>query len=181
MVKFVPVSETDVKTLDYIRSVYEDSFPVDERREFDQVKRLLKENETFHLAVIEKDGRGVGLLSYWQWPDWRYVEHFAVDGTCRGKGIGREILQAFIAEDDTPIVLEVEHPDDDICIRRIRFYESLGFVLHPEYDYIQPPYDATKHPLHLYLMTCRMTDFATRYQEIKSRLYAQVYGVEKDV
>ena len=177
MVKFVPVSETDVKTLDYIRSVYEDSFPVDERREFDQVERLLKENETFHLAVIEKDGRGVGLLSYWQWPDWRYVEHFAVDGTCRGKGIGSEILQ----EDDTPIVLEVEHPDDDICIRRIRFYESLGFVLHPEYDYIQPPYDATKHPLHLYLMTSRMTDFATRYQEIKSRLYAQVYGVEKDV
>lgn len=90
-------------------------------------------------------------------------------------------MQAFIAEDDTPIVLEVEHPDDDICIRRIRFYESLGFVLHPEYDYIQPPYDATKHPLHLYLMTSRMTDFATRYQEIKSRLYAQVYGVEKDV
>lgn len=178
MIKLVRVTEKDSDSLAYIRSVYEYSFPADERRNFDKVEELLKKDNAFRLALIEKDRMPVGLFAYWQWADWRYVEHFAVDRICRGGGIGAEILQSFIRMTDTPVVLEVEHPDNDICIRRIRFYERQGFVLHPEFDYVQPPYDVTKNSLPLYLMTYKMPDFSNCCFEIEKRLHTQVYGVK---
>lgn len=177
MIKLQDVTERDTELLDYIRSVYEYSFPEDERRDFDKVKELLRENGAFRLALIEKDETPVGLFAYWQWPDLRYVEHFAVDRNCRGGGIGADILRVFVEMADTPVVLEVEHPDDEICSRRIRFYERQGFVLHDAFDYVQPPYDATKKALHLYLMTYGMPGFADCCCEIEKRLHTQVYGV----
>ncbi len=177
MEKLVRVSVEDTDSLAYIRAVYEYSFPEDERRDFDKVKELLKENGAFRLALIKNGEMPVGLFAYWQWPDLRYVEHFAVDRNCRGGGIGAEILRTFVEMADTPVVLEVEHPDDEICSRRIRFYERQGFVLHPDFDYVQPPYDVTKKPLHLYLMTYGVPDFPDCCLEIEKRLHTQVYGV----
>lgn len=176
MIQLVRVSQTDIESLKYIRSVYEYSFPADERRDFDKVKALLKENDAFRLALIEKDGTPVGLFAYWEWSDWRYVEHFAVDNTCRGGGIGAEVMQAFLQMSGTPVVLEVEHPDDEISRRRIGFYERQGFILQPAFDYIQPPYDSSKNPLHLYLMSFGMPGFSKQYPEIEKRLHKEVYG-----
>ena len=76
-----------------------------------------------------------------------------------------------------PIVVEVEHPDDETAERRIRFYERAGFRLCP-FDYSQPPYREGDAPYPMRLMGYGDIAMETRYEAIKKRLYKEVYYVE---
>lgn len=160
-----------------VRYIYEESFPLDERRDYTQLVELLSRNDTFILQAICIDDEVVGMLSSWKLNGWLFIEHFAIAPACRGRGIGREVLLAFIERSKTPIVLEVEPPTDDYSRRRIDFYRSVGFVLHDTYRYIQPPYGEGREAVELRLMTygaptnCNLDLLACM-------LHSSVYGVK---
>ena len=123
------VTASDKESLSYIESLYLGSFPPDERRPFEQIVAMLREDSVFALRLLCDDGRRVGFISCWQWPDLAYVEHFAVDPAVRGGGYGAAALQRLCAEAGTPVVLEVEKPHDEMSRRRIGFYRRCGFEL----------------------------------------------------
>ena len=50
------------------------------------------------------------------------------------------MMGELISSTEKPIILEVERPVSQDAVRRIDFYESLGFHLNV-FDYIQPPID----------------------------------------
>ena len=79
------VTASDKESLSYIESLYLDSFPPDERRPFEQIVAMLREDSVFVLRLLCDDGRRVGFISCWQ-PDLAYVEHFAVSPKKRGGG-----------------------------------------------------------------------------------------------
>lgn len=136
--------------------IYEDSFPIDERRCYDGVTGFLEFYESrvqFNILVAEEHGEVVGFLSYWRFPDYCYVEHLAVESRMRGSGIGRELMQYLITTVSERVLLEVEPPLDEMSRRRIAFYERLGFGLHSDYYYLQPPYGPGQSPVELKLMT----------------------------
>ena len=58
-----------------------------------------------------------------------YGEHFAVDPDERGGGYGGKALRLLCEELQTPVVLEVELPFDEMSRRRIGFYQRSGFTL----------------------------------------------------
>lgn len=177
------VIASDKESLSYIESLYLDSFPPDERRPFEQIVAMLREDSVFVLRLLCDDGRRVGFISCWQWPDLAYVEHFAVDPAVRGGGYGAAALQRLCAEAGTPIVLEVEKPHDEMSRRRIGFYRRCGFVL-SERPYVQPPYSEGARPLPLHLMFFAAPSAGSDvvpdsfFRGVRDRLHHDVYRVE---
>ena len=160
-----------------VREIYEGSFPIDERRDYTMLVELLSHKDTFILEAICNDDAVLGMLSSWRLNEWHFIEHFAIASACRGRGIGREALQAFIECSNGPIVLEVEPPTDHYSSRRIEFYRSLGFVLHDTYRYIQPSYAKGREAVELRLMTYGAPADCS-LEAITRMLHCHVYGVK---
>lgn len=165
------------KELEWVKNIYENSFPIDERREYIELIKLVEHEPAFNLEALYEDDLFVGFISYWNFDVCRYVEHFAIDTSQRGNGVGSASLQAFVERDSKPVVLEVELPTDEVSRRRIAFYNRHGFVLHESYRYIQPPYASDRNPVELRLMT--WGDYSgCSIEDIASTLHRRVYGVK---
>jgi ribosomal protein S18 acetylase RimI-like enzyme len=109
-------------------------------------------NPLYHFELVTDGDSFVGFILWWGFDDVRYVEHLATSPRLRGEGRGRRVLDKFISGKDIPILLEVEHPVDEISRRRISFYERAGFVLN-EYPYTHPPYKNGGEDVPLMLMS----------------------------
>ena len=166
MIQLTQVHATDIEFLKFIERIYTESFPPDERRDFSDVIRLLEENDDFFIVLLSDENKAVGFISYWEWNDFSYVEHFAVDSSCRGSGYGATAMTELLKRINNPAVQ-----------RRIRFYERLGFVLCTR-PYTQPPYSSEKQPLELYLMSFGKIDLNQVFDTVASRIHQKVYGVE---
>lgn len=177
MIQISQVCPDDGAALSFIERVYTDSFPQDERRDFDEVVRLIRENDDFTIALLSNGEQPVGFISYWPWSDFTYMEHFAIDNRFRGAGYGAESMTALLKLLDKPAVLEVEKPTDDLSKRRIAFYQRLGFVLNT-HPYIQPPYSPDRQPLELYLMSYGNFDLDRVFDTVVTRIHNRVYGVK---
>lgn len=142
--------------------LYLRSFPPQERRQLRVQRRVMAQNELYHVEVITEDaavagaasvaGRFVGILFWWGFDDVRYVEHLATVSEVRGQGMGARILSGFIARSSVPVILEVELPDDEMSRRRVGFYRRAGFVLSDRH-YTHPSYKRGGAPVPLALMT----------------------------
>lgn len=140
-----------------IEQLYTSAFPPDERRDFADFKALLAD-AAMPFAVIGafdkvNPDRLLAFVSYWQFGDISYIEHFAVIGEMRGRGVGSSVLRHFVAEVSPSIVLEVEPPVTPVAVKRIDFYRSLGLKLWSDVHYVQPAYAPDKQPLEMKLMT----------------------------
>lgn len=177
MIQISQVHINDSSTLNFIERIYTESFPPDERRDFDEVVRLLRENDDFAIALLSDEEHPIGFISYWSWSDFTYMEHFAIDSRCRGAGYGAAAMTALLEQLGKPAVLEVEKPEDDLSRRRIAFYQRLGFVLSTR-PYTQPPYSPDRHSLELYLMSYGAIDLDHVFDAVVTRIHNRVYGVE---
>ena len=173
--------EINVKnpSLERIRVLYESSFPSDERRDFSEFLRLM-EDETvpFHVVALTVSGSFAGFITYWEWHDFRYFEHFAIEVTMRNGGVGSKALQAVVGSSSLPVVLEVELPETEMARRRIFFYERCGFRIWDNVDYVQPPYGVGKKGMPLRLMTFGDIAFSGSNDEKILRIKKVVYGFE---
>lgn len=135
---------------------YIHDFPEVERREIATVIELLHDTDSpFTLEAILLEGQFVGFISYWKLPDFIYLEHFAIHPHKRSHGVGRNVLnliQERYSEDK--MLLEAEPPIAEIPLRRIRFYQRMGFEL-SDIPYIQPPYRKGGDTCPLKIMTLR--------------------------
>lgn len=143
--------------------LYLRSFPPQERRQLRTQRRVMG-NHAYHMEVVTETGattgtgsagdagRFVGILFWWGFGDVRYVEHLATAPGLRGQGLGAKILGGFIARSAVPVILEVEHPEDEMSRRRIGFYKRAGFVLNTR-PYAHPSYKRGGAPVPLALMT----------------------------
>lgn len=177
MIQISQIHADDIASLHFIERIYTESFPQDERRDFDEVVRLLRENDDFEIVMIADQEKPVGFISYWSWSDFTYMEHFAIDSHCRGAGYGAIAMTTLLQQIGKPAVLEVEKPTDDLSRRRIHFYERLGFTLSTR-PYIQPPYSPDRNPLELYLMSYGAIDLDSVFDTVVSRIHSRVYGVK---
>lgn len=140
----------EIYSLSDVEHIYLTAFPIEERREVSDIMRLFREEPRYHVLGIFLDNAPVGLLSYWDFGEWVYGEHFAIDEACRCKGVGRQVLTQFL--DSYDIILEVEPPTEEMAKRRIAFYERLGMTL-SDMPYMQPPYRTGGQSIPLCLMT----------------------------
>lgn len=174
----LPIVSGQHPLLDRIEITYVSSFPEVERRQFRLVRDLIEANPFFNMYSLMKADVFVGFISVWEFENFSYIEHFAIDESARNGGIGAIVLNHFISAANTPIVLEVELPVDEMSKRRIGFYERLGFTL-DTHVYYQPSYERTQDAsIEMRLMSIGGIDLSNMFEEVKLQIYAEVYGIK---
>lgn len=135
MIDLRPVAEEKFSSV-YKRLI--DAFPYEERRdEVDEKKCFLKSQ--FNFCEITDGGESVGLIVFWVFESFLFVEHIAINKEIRSKGYGSKTIDLIKSKYNLPIILEAEAPLTETQKKRIKFYENLGFKVN-SYDYTQPSY-----------------------------------------
>lgn len=152
-----------------VKEIYLSSFPREERREVTDIEHLLATEPKYHILGVEYGKQLVGFISYWNLNHWSYGEHFAIDNSFRGEGVGASAMKQFLALKEN-VIIEVEPPTVEIARRRIGFYERLGFQLW-DLPYLQPPYRDGDD----WLPLCLMTHGFTPTEEVTKQIHRTVY------
>lgn len=149
--KFERIQTTEHKFFMQVWRLYKKSFPAEERRQLRTQKKIMN-NPIYHFELITKEERFIGFIFWWEFNNMLYIEHLATQLCLRGKGYGLQILKYLMSRQNKSIILEVEHPTDNISKRRIEFYRRAGFVLNTQ-PYKHPPYKKGGEYVSLMLMT----------------------------
>jgi len=160
-----------------IKDLYENSFPLYERRPW-QEQELLVRNNRLQLMWIEAAQLFTGFVFYWQLNDGIFIEHFAIETSARGKGTGSLVIRK-LADLFAVIVLETAPvAKGEAAVRRIRFYEALGFQKFP-FPYQQPPYSSgfPAQPMQLLAINCEVS--ASVFEAKQKEIYKKVYGISE--
>ena len=64
MIQISQVYANDSNSLKFIERIYTESFPLDERRDFSEVIRLLEENDNFFIVLLSDENKAVGFISF---------------------------------------------------------------------------------------------------------------------
>lgn len=133
--------------------LYESSFPINEQRDIESIEQLLSDvNGIYRVKVYLLDHRVVAFITTHEHNALTYIEHLCVAAPLRGSGLGRYIVHETTKNRTTPVVLEVDPADtDEWSVRRIKFYERIGFNM-LQREYYQPPYRKGEPSIKLEIM-----------------------------
>lgn len=136
--------------MDAAMALYRRSFPAHELRLWPDQQAVMND-PLYHFDLCLLDGVLAGLILYWDFGAYIYVEHFCVEPTMRGHGLGTLIL-AELAKKGKPIILEIDPLTDDVAVRRKGFYERCGYIANG-FAHVHPPYQAANHGHALIVMS----------------------------
>jgi ribosomal protein S18 acetylase RimI-like enzyme len=159
----------------YTERLWLNSFPETERRGSKEQLCLLENEPRFHLKVISCQKISVGMLVYWDFTDFIFIEHLVIDPIHQNKGFGEKAMKLLIEKIRQPIVLEIELPDNQNSQRRLTFYERLDFKIFSQV-YEQPPYHQGQSFIPMLLLQFN-PDNRLDYNIVKTILYQEVYGI----
>ena len=178
MIRFQTISTSDVQHYQFMENLLIAAFPPEEYRELKELREYTDRTGNFYNNIIFDNETPVGFITYWDFNDFYYVEHFAIDPTLRNGGYGKKTLDYLCKELDRPIVLEVEMPVEEMAKRRINFYQRQGFVLWDK-EYKQPPYKPGDDFLPMYLMVFGNLQCEQDFEIIKNKIHKEVYNVKE--
>ncbi len=169
------ITTIDNAKIDSLFNLYQEAFPECERRDIETLKQLIEHEKQMFFCRILQNGIECGLVVYWLFDTFCYVEHLAVNLAARGNGTGSATLDVLKQRyADRPIVLEVEPLSNDTTTqKRIAFYQRNGFTI-ADTTYQQPPYRKGEQPFPLWIMTNRQID-PTTIQRIENEIKQMVY------
>lgn len=130
--------------------IYDTSFPRCEKRSREHLEQAFAD-PLFLPGIALCRGRVAAILFCWRMPEAVYLEHLAVDPDLRNCKLGARILEHLTAG-GTPLVLEIEPPEDELTRRRCGFYRRNGFVVN-DFSYTHPSYSRPFEPHPLVLMS----------------------------
>ncbi|MDR1743591.1 MAG: GNAT family N-acetyltransferase [Dysgonamonadaceae bacterium] len=148
--EFLQIDPTDSLRWDKVWNLYQNSFPVAEQRKPEDHRRALAD-PAFHPVSAWEGGELIGLIFYWEWDSYRYLEHLAVSAELRGQGYGSEILR-FLKDSSHSIILEIDPLVNELSVRRLQFYERAGFTLTP-FRFVHLPYRLDFPPIELLILS----------------------------
>ncbi|MBS5793491.1 MAG: GNAT family N-acetyltransferase [Lachnospirales bacterium] len=159
---------------DAIYKILESSFEPFLHRGYERQKNLLN-NANYNIITYEENKEILGFLSYWELDkNILFVEHFAVSSERRGSGIGKKIFNDFLNLDGDKF-LEVEPPHTEIDKKRIKLYESFGFIFNNN-EYYQSVYNKGDSKTRLHLMSSKKIDEKT-FNDIAEK----IHNIEKNL
>ena len=171
-INYIKLTDESLPELSFIKELYEEAFPVEERRDWPSLLDLLN-HQDMQVDLLADVGRPVGFIIWWKIQDWRFIEHFAISSPVRGKGYGAEVMHYYLEIFEGKLLLEVEPAVTRDAYRRISFYEKMGLSL-IDIAYRQPSYieKDLSYPMHLMtISSLRANDFHELTFEIKNKVY----------
>ena len=161
-------------SFDDVFSLMQKSFPKNEYRSYENQKKLLNNK---YYKIIPYFGNKNELLAFaavWEFVFFKFVEHIAVSEKYRGMGIGSKIMRDITEKSNSDIILEIEPPVDERSVKRLKFYEKLGFKLN-DYPYLQPPLNKNDKPIPLKILSYPQTIGEEKFRKIQKIIYQNVY------
>lgn len=156
---------------DKMYNILDEAFEPFLHRGYERQKALL-ENKNYNIIYHKENDDLIGFITYWDLDNIIFAEHFAVDKNKRGSGIGKKIFNDFLNLDKIKI-LEVEPPHTEIDKKRIKLYESFGFIFNPN-EYYQPPYNKGDEKTRLHIMSSQnLSD--EQFNEYVKKIHSTVY------
>jgi hypothetical protein len=156
-------------------AIYEESFPIDERRPLLAHLQTQSDSRYTFMPLLGENRIVVGVLGFWSFEEFTFIEHIAISSSCRGCGIGTSTVKQLQDAAQMPLILETELPEMNIhAPKRIRWYESLGFHSN-EQEYYQPAYAMHQNPVPSRIMSYPHKLSPTDFQSVRETLYSQVY------
>lgn len=157
--------------------IMEESFPIDERREKSGQEKILSDSY-YRLYGYKRETHIAAFFAVWEFPEFSFIEHFAVEKSSRNLGIGAKLLQELLGMIKKPVVLEVELPVEELAERRIGFYKRNGFQLN-DYEYEQPAMSEKGKAIPLKIMSYPDTLSEKAFEGVRDQLYISVYKQKK--
>lgn len=171
----VRVAGADSPLFARLWQIYEASFPPSERRGLAAQTRLFN-NARYRLDAWLATGAMVGLIAWWEYDTYRYIEHLATAPESRDQGYGASILRTWMESDPSPVYIEIEEVADTLTARRLGFYKRLGFMETP-YRTLQPPYQKGFAPVRMQVLSwpeaISAAQFTTLVQSLQSEIWAR--------
>jgi len=165
-----------IAELEQIRELYLTNFPTNERRSFEGLQQQFLREDACSILQITNMKSILGFCTLWEFEIFAFIEHLAILPEMRGKKIGEAVLYLLKNGRKTPLILETELPNDEICSRRISFYQRNGFHLLNQH-YIQPSYDGITPGPELKLMISHPhishEDLQQYIEVVKRKVYRQ--------
>ena len=93
------------------------SFPACERRD-EAEQRAVMAHPDYRLCAIMDGGVPVGVVGYFDTPEFIYFENFCISPDKRNGGYGSQALR-LLTITDKPFILEIEPPEDELTRRRL--------------------------------------------------------------
>lgn len=174
---FIAFNDLDTARQEAVWNLYETSFPAHERRSRSAQQTAFGDELAHGDLVLDEKGRVAALLFYWTQGELLFVEFLAVDPAMRGHQLGSRIMTALREKYPAhTLVLEIEPPIDELTIRRLHFYERLGFHRN-DYDYTHPSYrtGAQAHPHQLVILSQGQALDPARYEEFLTLMREKVW------
>ncbi len=119
-------SDINSQLADKAWELYTTSFPIDEQRPYLQHKKAMSDSRFYPYVYTSDESELLAICFYWDFIDFKYLEHFAVNPNYRNQGIGSEIIKTF-RRTKQPVILEIDPPVDSVSKQRLRFYERCQF------------------------------------------------------
>ncbi len=157
-----------------VYDLYNSAFPAYQRRTWAGLETLFNKKPAFQCLNVRSNSNFVGLIHYWTFEKFIYIEHFAIHPDYRNQGLGSKVMKEFLAKKELPVVVETETPRSHVASQRIHFYERLGFFMTTNF-YMQPPYEGSQVMMSMLLMS-NDYHFTNKYfTQIRNTLYKEVY------
>lgn len=175
--EFIRIQSVDDKYADELTELYLEAFAENQRHTKEDFRQLLNTNNQFNCNAVLMNNELVGFFHYWDFDVFLFLEHIAIEPPLRGHKLGEKVINLVRTFARKPLVIEVEQAENsEYGARRIEFYRRLGFEIVP-FLYLQPPYRKGEDYVPLDMM-CDHPEFASgHFENIKSTIYKQVYGV----
>lgn len=149
------ILETTDWRLSSVRSLYQEAFPLAERKPANFLDEVINRDDYRLLAAtMNKKVAGFAII-YISSFNYSLLEYMAIDERLRGGGCGSKLFNQVCRCAPHPLVLEVEAPtglsSSSVENRRIDFYRRLGCVVVPNLIYHMPSV-STDAPPPMWLM-----------------------------
>jgi len=171
-INYIKLTDESLPELSFIKKLYEEAFPLQERRDWASLLGLLN-HQDMQVDLLAAEESPVGFIIWWEIQDWRFIEHFAISSEVRGKGYGAEVMRYYLDVFEGKMLLEVEPAITPDACRRISFYEKMGLSL-IDVAYRQPCYieENRSYPMHLMAKPSFVAqDFKKLIGEVKNKVY----------
>ncbi|MBD0400909.1 GNAT family N-acetyltransferase [Flammeovirga sp. EKP202] len=155
--------------------IYLEAFsPAERRSRKDLIDTMELKNYFFN--GIKFKGNNCGLVGFWVFDEFIYIEYLAMKSSTRGSGAGSKFLEHFKnIFGKRKIILEVEHPVTNMQIRRVNFYKRNGFFYNKG-SFIQPKYnEEIKEDVELNIMSYPKKLEKEELAKVKEILFERVY------
>lgn len=170
--EYLYITDATDPYLPFIHDLYHSAFPVAERRIWKDLLAMLDASGNMHMLLVLDGDREIGFVVFWIFENGCFIEHLAVDPQNRGKRYGERIMQELMPMG--ALLLEVELPGSPDALRRIGFYERLGFQILP-FDYRQPSYHEKGISYPMLLMSNSGIQEEAPYAELLQQIRERVY------